>query len=74
MIAITSAPPSETPPMSERKDIRPPDHDERMTAARKRAQWEIGDPAWAGVIVGAYLWPDEDRAALERDTGDTPDE
>jgi hypothetical protein len=45
------------------------DHDRRMDAARKRAEWELGDASWAGVIVGAYLYPDEDAAALasERD-------
>lgn len=48
---------------------RPPDHDKRMRAAEARAQWEIGDRAWAGIILAAYWNPDEDMAALreERD-------
>jgi hypothetical protein len=43
------------------------DHEKRMTAARARAQWELGDSHWAGVIVGAYLHPDEDAEALRRE-------
>ena len=42
-------------------------HDERMEAARARAEWELGDPSWAGLIVGAYLYPRSDRAALRRE-------
>ena len=42
-----------------------PTVDERWAAARKRAQWELGDPSWAGVIVRAYLNPREDAASLE---------
>lgn len=41
-----------------------PDHEERMTVARARAQWELGDPSWAAVIVRAYPRPDEDRRFL----------
>lgn len=51
------------------RDIRPPDHEERMMAARSRAQWELGDPSWAGVIVGAYLRPDADTKALVQEMG-----
>lgn len=40
------------------------DHEQRMAAARARATWELGDPSWAGVILGAYLYPDADAAAL----------
>lgn len=51
------------------KDIRKligEDEDERrMAAARARAEWELGDASWAGVIIGAYLYPDEDERALE---------
>jgi hypothetical protein len=45
------------------------DHERRMDAARKRAEWELGDASWAGVIVGAYLYPNSDSEALkiERD-------
>ena len=40
-----------------------------MKAAESRAQWELGDPSWAGVILAAYWNPNEDEAALreERD-------
>lgn len=48
---------------------KPHDHEERMIAARARAAWEIGDPTWAAVIIGAYLNPDEDFAALQRERG-----
>lgn len=43
---------------------RPPDHDRRMAQARRRAQWELGDQSWAGVIVAAYFDPDADADAL----------
>ena len=39
-------------------------HDERMEAAKARAEWELGDASWAGIIVGAYLYPRSDGAAL----------
>lgn len=41
-----------------------PDHETRMTAARARAAWELGDPSWADVIVEAYLRPAEDARSL----------
>lgn len=53
-----------------RADIRPNDHDERLAAAIARARWELGDGNWAWRIVGAYLWPDEDRDALKREEED----
>lgn len=40
------------------------DYGARMRAARRRAEWELGDPSWAGVIVGAFLHPKEDGEAL----------
>ena len=48
----------------------PPDHDERLRVARRGAQWELGDPSWADVILAAYMNPDkatEDLDALEAD-------
>lgn len=42
-----------------------PGYQDRMRAARRRAQWELGDPDWAEVIVGAFLCPEGDAAALE---------
>lgn len=49
-----------------------PDFDERMDAARTRAQYELGDPSWAGVILGAFMYPDEDGQHLvsEMESGD----
>lgn len=47
--------------------VRPPDHEERMAQARKRAGWELGDESWAGVILGAYLYPDHDAEELKRE-------
>lgn len=49
---------------------RPEDHEERMAAARARALWELGDPSWAGVIVTAYLHPEDDSRALAAEKGD----
>lgn len=45
-------------------DTDSPEYEERMQAARERAEWELGDRSWAGVIVGAFLYPNEDREAL----------
>lgn len=41
------------------------EHEQRMRAARARATWELGSPGWAGVIINAYLHPEEDKRALE---------
>lgn len=40
------------------------DHQQRLTQARKRAQWELGDPSWADLIVDAYCAPEDDAARL----------
>ena len=40
------------------------DYDERKAQAEKRAQWELGDPSWASVILAAFLFPEEDAASL----------
>jgi len=45
------------------------DHYRRMKAAEARAQWELGDPSWAGVIIGAYLYPEADSDNLEHEKG-----
>jgi hypothetical protein len=42
-------------------------HERGMRAARERAEWELGDASWAGVIVGAYLYPEDDLEALRRE-------
>lgn len=47
-----------------------PDFDARMAQARRRAEWELGDASWAGVIIGAFLYPADDREALEREQQD----
>jgi hypothetical protein len=49
---------------------RPPDHEARMKQARRRAQWDLGSPSWAGVILGAYMNPEADAAALEDEQRD----
>lgn len=51
----------------------PPDHEARMAQARRRAEWELGDESWAGVILAAYFNPSEDAHALTADNG-TEDE
>lgn len=43
-----------------------------LAAARRRAQWELGDPSWADTIIKAYLHPDESDASL--DVWDTTEE
>jgi hypothetical protein len=43
---------------------RPHDHEARMAAARARAEWELGDPSWADVILGAYWNPEESNEDL----------
>jgi hypothetical protein len=43
------------------------DYDERMEAARERAEWELGDRSWASVIVGAFLYPKADNDNLKRE-------
>lgn len=45
----------------------PPDHEERMVQARKRALWDLGDPSWAIVIVRAYLDPEADAVYLKEE-------
>lgn len=45
--------------------------EERMVAARARAEWELGSSSWAGVIVGAFLHPEEDADALAREMDPT---
>lgn len=40
------------------------DHD-GMVVALRVAQFHIGDPEWAPLIVGAYLDPDRAQRALE---------
>jgi len=52
----------------DRSFVIPRDHEERLNAARARSAYELGDPSWAGVILDAYLRPDENRVALQRDT------
>lgn len=47
-----------------------PDYEQRMAAARARAQWELGDPSWAGVILGAFLYPEADQDNLRRERGE----
>ena len=42
-------------------------HEKGMRAARERAEWELGDASWAGILVGAYLYPDADIDALRRE-------
>jgi hypothetical protein len=46
---------------------RPADHEARMAAAERRAEWELGDRAWAGMILAAYWNPEDDQAALDQE-------
>lgn len=38
-----------------------------LIVARRVAQYHIGDPDWADLIVGAYLNPDAAQASLQAD-------
>ena len=44
--------------------------DERMAAARRLSQWEIGTPEWAEVIIDAYLNPARTMANLDAAMGE----
>lgn len=48
-------------------DTDSPDYEIRMNAAKARATWELGSPGYAGIIIGAFLYPTEDMEALERE-------
>jgi len=50
-----------------------PDFERRMAAARVRAAWELGDPTWADVLVGAFLDPARDHQIVTQDTATTGD-
>lgn len=41
-----------------------PDFEERMAAAKARAEWELGDASWAAVIIGAFADPASDASEL----------
>lgn len=43
----------------------PHDHDGRIKQARDRALWELGDEAWADMILAAYMNPEADAESLE---------
>jgi hypothetical protein len=43
----------------------PADHHQRMAAARRWAQWELGNPGWADYIMEAYMDPDYAHEALD---------
>jgi hypothetical protein len=47
------------------------DHHERLTQARAVAEYEIGAPGWADVIVAAYLNPAASADRLTREIGPT---
>lgn len=40
-----------------------------LRAARAVAQWHIGDPSWANLIVDAYLNPERAIEQLAREKG-----
>ncbi len=46
-------------------------HQKGLAQAKKRAEWELGDEDWAGIIVGAYLHPEQDAVALEKEKENT---
>lgn len=56
-------------PAQETPYVQPPDHNERMAQARARAQWELGDPSWADIIMRAYMHPLRDKESLDQEKG-----
>ncbi len=40
-----------------------PSHDDRLSAARDIAEWDLGDPSWADSLIAAYCNPEQ---AIER--------
>lgn len=51
--------------MAER--LMPSDHEERMAAARRYAQWHLGDSGHADAIVEAYRDPDAAQDYMDRE-------
>jgi hypothetical protein len=47
----------------------PADHDARLTQAEKAAGWWLGDPEWAGMLIGAYLNPQANAERLADEQG-----
>lgn len=43
------------------------EYERRLAQARRRAQWELGDPDWANVILGAFSAPDADNQLLKEE-------
>ena len=43
------------------------DYEKRMQVARQRSTWELGSPGYAGLLIGAFLYPVEDKEALNVD-------
>lgn len=41
-----------------------PSHRKRLLAARMRAQWEIGNPGLANVIIRTFLFPEAEGKRL----------
>jgi hypothetical protein len=54
--------------MTERLQL--PDHGERMAAARRYAQWALGDGSHAEAIIEAYRDPDGAHDYLDREGAD----
>lgn len=44
-----------------------PDYEERMSAARRRAAWELGDSSWATLVIDAFADPMAAHADLDAD-------
>jgi len=43
------------------------DYEKRVKAAGDRAEWELGSRSYAGDILGAFFYPDEDKVALDKE-------
>lgn len=52
------------------EQITPERHELGMRAARRRAEYELGDGSWAAVIIAAYLNPEADGEVLRAEQAD----
>lgn len=60
----------EAPTGSARPSKAEHDHAAGLAQARRRMQWETGEPEWAEVAIRAYLDPKADAAALAVEMGE----
>ena len=53
-----------------RRMLTTSEHEQRLTVARRIAEWRLGSAGWADEIVGAYLYPDAAAAQVDFEQGE----